>query len=60
MDNKQPKHEVCIVKAIAERASIGLPPLDMQDGQMESFMAVAQRQIAYLEETVKELQKMPS
>ena len=30
---------------------------DQKDGQLESFMVVAQRQIAYLESQMKELQK---
>jgi hypothetical protein len=31
----------------------------LQDGQLEAFMVVAQRQIKYLEELVKELKKPP-
>ncbi|GLC35215.1 hypothetical protein PLESTB_000566500 [Pleodorina starrii] len=31
--------------------------LELKDGQLESFMVVAQRQIAYLESQVRELQK---
>jgi hypothetical protein len=29
-----------------------------QDGQLESFMGIAQQQIAYLEASVRELQKL--
>lgn len=32
--------------------------LELRDGQLESFMAVAQRQIAYLESEIKALQRM--
>ncbi|KAG2432498.1 hypothetical protein HXX76_008843 [Chlamydomonas incerta] len=32
--------------------------LELRDGQLESFMVVAQRQIAFLESQIKELQKM--
>ncbi|PNH10308.1 hypothetical protein TSOC_002960 [Tetrabaena socialis] len=31
--------------------------LELRDGQLESFMCIAQRQIAYLESQVRELQK---
>ncbi len=33
--------------------------LPMQDSQIEAFMVVAQRQIAFLEEKLKEAQKIP-
>lgn len=39
----------------AEPQPLRLP----QDGQLASFMAVARRQIKYLEDRVKEVQRMP-